>query len=111
MGARIGWVSIFSPPVTDGRATRLHYDPILASRPSDWGKIVRLTRDGGIPPDNPFAGKAFAEKGYRPEIYALGHRNPLGPAIDSRKGDLWSTEFGPRGGDELNLIKPGRNYG
>jgi aldose sugar dehydrogenase len=74
---------------------------------SDIGKILRLKDDGTIPPDNPFVGKA----GYRPEIYTLGHRNPLGLVFHPVTGELWSTEFGPRGGDELNRIEAGKNYG
>ena len=74
---------------------------------SDIGKILRIRDDGTIPPDNPFVGKP----GYKPEIYTLGHRNPLGLAFHPVTGELWSTEEGPQGGDELNLIKAGRNYG
>jgi len=80
----------------------------LAQDPSnDIGKILRLKDDGTIPSDNPFVGKA----GYRPEIYTLGHRNPLGLTVDPNTGEIWSTEFGPRGGDELNRIQAGKNYG
>lgn len=71
------------------------------------GKILRLYDDGRIPGDNPFAGRADAIPG----IWTYGHRNPQGLAFDPRTGDLWSTEHGPRGGDELNLILPGKNYG
>lgn len=71
------------------------------------GKMVRLNPDGSAPTDNPFIGKADA----RPEIYSLGHRNPQGLHFDSVSGRLWSHEHGPKGGDELNLIKPGKNYG
>ena len=60
-----------------------------------------------MPPDNPFVGRA----GYKPEIYTLGHRNPLGLAFNPTTGELWSTEQGPQGGDELNLIQAGKNYG
>jgi aldose sugar dehydrogenase len=74
---------------------------------SDLGKIFRLRDDGTIPNDNPFVGK----EGYRPEIYTLGHRNPTGLTVDPATGQLWSTEFGPRGGDELNRIEAGHNYG
>jgi len=70
------------------------------------GKILRVRDDGGVPPDNPFVGKA----GYKPEIYSLGHRNPLGLAF-LPDGALWATEQGPQGGDEVNIILPGRNYG
>ena len=79
----------------------------MAQEPgSHIGKIVRLRDDGSVPPDNPFVGKT----GWLPEIYTLGHRNPLGLAFDSQ-GQLWSTEEGPQGGDELNLIQAGKNYG
>jgi glucose/arabinose dehydrogenase len=71
------------------------------------GKIIRINDDGSVPKDNPFVGKA----GYLPEIFTLGHRNPLGLYIHPVTGELWSTEEGPQGGDELNLIKAGRNYG
>jgi glucose/arabinose dehydrogenase len=74
---------------------------------NDYGKIVRLNDDGSIPRDNPFVGKA----GYRPEIWTTGHRNPLGLTIHPKTGALWSSEFGPRGGDEVNLIEKGKNYG
>lgn len=72
-----------------------------------FGKILRLHDNGGVPQDNPFVGKA----GYRPEIYTIGHRNPLGLSFHPVTGALWSSEFGPRGGDEVNEIKAGRNYG
>ncbi len=74
---------------------------------SHIGKILRLRDDGSVPPDNPFVGKP----GYKPEIYTLGHRNPLGLAFHPVTGDLWSTEQGPQGGDELNRIQAGKNYG
>ena len=71
------------------------------------GKIVRIQRDGGIPADNPFVGRADA----LPEIYSFGHRNVQGLVFDAASGRLWAHEHGPRGGDEINLIRPGRNYG
>jgi glucose/arabinose dehydrogenase len=71
------------------------------------GKLVRLNLDGSIPSDNPFVGHA----GARPEIWSYGHRNMQGLAIDPRSGRLWESEHGPRGGDEINLPQPGRNYG
>jgi len=74
---------------------------------SHIGKILRIRDDGTIPPDNPFVGK----EGYKPEIFSLGHRNPLGLSFHPVTGELWSTEFGPRGGDELNRIGAGKNYG
>ena len=75
------------------------------------GKLVRLTGDGGVPRDNPFLGKDKAGKQFKPHIFSLGHRNVQGLSIDSMTGEIWSHEHGPRGGDELNLIKPGQNYG
>jgi glucose/arabinose dehydrogenase len=74
---------------------------------TDIGKIIRLRDDGTVPPNNPFVGK----EGYRPEIYTIGHRNPLGLTIHPVTGDLWESEFGPRGGDEVNRIQAGKNYG
>lgn len=71
------------------------------------GKIVRVTDEGAVPPDNPFVGRADA----RPEIYAYGVRNPQGMAVNPWTGALWEQEHGPRGGDEVNLIRPGANYG
>jgi aldose sugar dehydrogenase len=71
------------------------------------GKIVRLHDDGRVPTDNPFVNRA----GARPEIWSYGHRNVQGLAIHPETGDLWTNEHGPQGGDELNRIQPGRNYG
>ena len=73
---------------------------------SDFGKIVRIHPDGSIPRDNPFVDKP----GARPEIWSLGHRNVLGGALDDKKR-LWVAEMGPRGGDELNLVMRGKDYG
>ncbi|MEL1264161.1 PQQ-dependent sugar dehydrogenase [Pseudoxanthomonas putridarboris] len=71
------------------------------------GKLVRLNLDGSVPQDNPFVGRA----GARPEIWSYGHRNMQGMAQDPRTGKLWQNEHGPRGGDEINLPEPGKNYG
>jgi glucose/arabinose dehydrogenase len=71
------------------------------------GKMLRLRDDGTVPGDNPFIGRA----GYRPEIYTLGHRNQLGLAVNPQTGMLWSNENGPDGGDEINVIQSGKNYG
>jgi glucose/arabinose dehydrogenase len=71
------------------------------------GKVHRVNDDGSAPNDNPFVNRA----GALASIWTYGHRNPQGFAIDPRTGDLWSTEHGPGGGDELNLLKPGANYG
>ena len=74
---------------------------------SDMGKVMRINADGSIPKDNPFAGRAGAHA----EIYALGFRDIQGVAIHPRTGALWTSEHGPRGGDEINLVEKGKNYG
>jgi glucose/arabinose dehydrogenase len=74
---------------------------------NDLGKIVHITTDGAPAPGNPFANKS----GARPEIWSYGHRNPQGLAINPADGKLWEQEHGPMGGDEINLIVPGHNYG
>jgi glucose/arabinose dehydrogenase len=71
------------------------------------GKILRLQDDGGVPSDNPFVGR----EDHRPEIYTLGHRNTLGLIVHPETGALWNNENGPNGGDEINIILRGRNYG
>jgi len=74
---------------------------------SDVGKILRLNDDGTVPKDNPFVGKL----GAKPEIYSLGHRTVLGLTFKPGTNELWETENGPQGGDEVNIIKAGKNYG
>jgi glucose/arabinose dehydrogenase len=74
---------------------------------SGLGKIVRIRPDGSIPPDNPFVG----QDGALPEVWSYGHRNVQGAALHPVTGELWADEHGPKGGDELNRILPGRNYG
>ena len=74
---------------------------------STIGKLVRINRDGTIPADNPFVGRSDVA----PEIYTLGHRNAQGATLDPATGELWTAEHGARGGDELNIPKPGKNYG
>lgn len=71
------------------------------------GKVLRLNDDGSIPADNPFVGR----KGYKPEIFTLGHRNSLGLAVHPVTGDIWQNENGPNGGDEINILRAGGNYG
>jgi aldose sugar dehydrogenase len=71
------------------------------------GKVIRIRPDGSVPPDNPFVGRA----GAKPEIWSYGHRNPQGLAINPASGKLWEHEHGPRGGDEINIIDKGKNYG
>lgn len=74
---------------------------------SGLGKVIRITKDGQPATGNPFAGQT----GARPELYSTGHRNPQGLAIHPVTGDLWQSEHGPRGGDELNRVQAGANYG
>jgi glucose/arabinose dehydrogenase len=86
-------------------------DPPTAARAQDpndlAGKVLRLRDDGTVPADNPFVGRA----GYRPEIYTMGHRNALGLAVQPDTGAIWECEDGPNGGDEINILQPGKNYG
>lgn len=84
---------------------RQKFDP-AQDMTSNMGKIVRITPDGSIPADNPFADKV----GVTAQIWSLGHRNPMGLAFDA-SGKLWNAEMGPAGGDELNLVRKGGNYG
>lgn len=100
----------FSP---DGRylfitsGDRQELDPsFLFELTNNIGKVIRLYPDGSVPPDNPFVGVV----GARSEIWTLGHRNPYGLAF-AEDGSLWSSEMGPKGGDEINNLLPGRNYG
>ena len=74
---------------------------------SHLGKVIRIERDGRVPVDNPFVDRA----GALPEIWSYGHRNVQGAALHPATGNLWTNEHGPKGGDELNLTLPGRNYG
>ncbi len=71
------------------------------------GKVLRLHDDGSVPKDNPFVGK----QGYRPEIYSIGHRSSMGLTVSPATKDVWLAEMGPNGGDEINVIKAGKNYG
>src|SRR5262245_27021561 len=86
-------------------------DPPGAPRAQDphdlAGKVLRLRDDGTIPPDNPF----FGRDGYRAEIYTMGHRNVLGLAVQPDSGAIWECEAGPNGGDEIDVLQPGKNYG
>lgn len=84
---------------------RQKFDPAQDMQ-GNLGKIIRLHDDGSVPTDNPF----FDAGGVTAQIWSLGHRNPLGMAFDEQ-GRLWNTEMGPLHGDELNLVKPGKNYG
>lgn len=93
--------------VSTGERSDLVTRPQAQDLNSALGKVLRITRDGDPAPGNPFEG----QEGARPEIYSYGHRNVQGLAFHPETGDLWEGEFGPKGGDEINLIKPGLNYG
>jgi glucose/arabinose dehydrogenase len=99
---------VFAPDgklfITSG--DRQSFDP-AQDLGSNAGKVVRINPDGSIPEDNPFAGKA----GVSGDIWSFGHRNPLGAAIHPTTGQLWMHEMGPKGGDEVNIIEKGKNYG
>ena len=115
---------IFSADPSGGNASRIIFgkdgmlymnvgigDPPGAARaqePNDYaGKVMRLKDDGTAPSDNPFVGRA----GYKPEIFTMGHRNQIGLAIHPDTGAVWENENGPNGGDEVNVLLPGKNYG
>lgn len=93
--------------VSTGERSDLQTRPQAQQLNSALGKVIRITKEGKPAPGNPFEGKSNA----RPEIYSYGHRNVQGLAINPSTGELWEHEFGPRGGDELNRIQPGKNYG
>jgi aldose sugar dehydrogenase len=93
--------------LSTGERSDLETRPQAQDLNSGLGKIIRITTDGKPVAGNPFEGKS----GARPELYSYGHRNAQGIAFHPTTGDLWETEFGPRGGDELNRVEPGKNYG
>jgi glucose/arabinose dehydrogenase len=93
--------------VTLGERSRERFRKQAQDLNSHLGKVVRLTEEGGVPPDNPFV----SEPGALPEIWSYGHRNPQAAAINPATGALWEIEHGPRGGDEINIPEPGKNYG
>jgi len=93
--------------VSTGERSERETRPQAQDLNSALGKILRITTDGNPVAGNPFENQA----GARPEIYSYGHRNTQGLAFHPETNELWNNEFGPRGGDELNLIKPGANYG
>jgi glucose/arabinose dehydrogenase len=122
--ALVGVRDLFESGATDTEASRLVFgrDGMLymsisapgsptvrrAQDPGDYaGKVVRLRDDGTIPHDNPFVGRP----GYEPGIYTMGHRNGHGLAVNPDTGEIWESEQGPSGGDELNVLRPGGNYG
>jgi aldose sugar dehydrogenase len=116
--------NIFESGATDTEASRITFgrdgmlymsisapgSPMVhrSQDPNDYaGKTVRLRDDGSIPGDNPFIGRA----GFKPAIFTMGHRNGHGLAVNPETGEMWETEQGPSGGDELNILRSGRNYG
>lgn len=93
--------------ISTGERSDLETRPQAQDLNSALGKIIRISKDGQPATGNPFIGRADA----RPELYSYGHRNVQGLALHPLTGDLWDSEMGPRGGDELNLIQPGKNFG
>jgi glucose/arabinose dehydrogenase len=107
-GGHFGGRIVFAPSghmfLTTG--DRQKFDP-AQDLASHIGKVIRLNKDGSVPNDNPFVGRANV----KPEIWSYGHRNVQGAAIEPGTGALWTIEFGPKGGDELNRPEAGKNYG
>jgi glucose/arabinose dehydrogenase len=96
---RDGKLYVTTPSSGDGASSQ---DPESLA-----GKVLRLNDDGSVPADNPFVGRS----GHKAEVFTLGHRNALGLALHPTSGELWQAEMGPNGGDELNVLKRGANYG
>ena len=92
--------------VSTGERSDMETRPLAQNTMAYLGKVLKITKDGKPAAGNPFVGKTK----FQPEIYSYGHRNPQGMAMDE-KGQLWDAEMGPKGGDEINLIQPGKNYG
>lgn len=92
--------------VSTGERSDMETRPLAQNTMAYLGKVLKITKDGKPAAGNPFAGQTK----FHPEIYSYGHRNPQGLAMDE-KGQLWDAEMGPKGGDEINLIQPGKNYG
>ena len=106
-GGRILFDSNGNLFVSTGERSNLNTRPLSQSVTAALGKIVRITTDGQPAPGNP----TFTGAGALPELYSIGHRNPQGLAIHPATGDLWQSEHGPRGGDEINRVTAGANYG
>ena len=102
-GSRIAFAPDGTIFMTTGAAT----GNLAQDTNSDYGKVLHFRDDGTVPKDNPFVGRA----GYKPEIYSYGHRDQLGLTIHPVTGAVLTNENGPNGGDEINVILPGRNYG
>ncbi|WP_205510993.1 PQQ-dependent sugar dehydrogenase [Longitalea arenae] len=93
--------------VSTGERSSLTTRSLAQSVTAALGKIIRITTSGSPAPGNP----GFSQSGALPELYSIGHRNPQGIAIHPKTGDLWESEHGPRGGDEINRVQAGANYG
>lgn len=93
--------------VSTGERSNLATRPLAQSVTGSLGKVIRITTEGLSAPSNP----TFGDAGALPELYSIGHRNPQGLAIHPTTGELWQSEHGPRGGDEINIVKGGANYG
>lgn len=106
-GSRLEWDKDGNLFVSTGERSDKESRPQAQQLNSALGKVLRITKDGKPAAGNPFAG----QKDARPEIYSYGHRNVQGLATHPVTGDLWEIEFGPKGGDEVNLIGSGKNYG
>lgn len=104
-GSRIVFDGAGHAFITTGEHSARNERVLAQDLSTTYGKVVRITLDGRAPASNPFTGTA----GARPEIWSYGHRNPQGAFFE--RGQLWTIEHGPKGGDELNRIAPGRNYG
>ncbi len=94
------WITTGERSIAEGRKQAQLLD-------SAFGKVLRIKPDGAAPDDNPFTSR----EGALPEIYSLGHRNMQGAALNPKTGELWIVDHGPRGGDEINVIRAGRDYG
>lgn len=103
-GSRLAFAPDGNLFVTVGERFEMRYAQDLGRH---WGKVIRIRPDGSVPPDNPFVGRQDA----RPEIWSYGHRNTQAAAIHPASGVLWVVEHGPRGGDEVNIVERGANYG
>ena len=106
-GGRILFDSNGNLFVSTGERSNLNTRPLSQSVTAALGKIIRITKDGQPAAGNP----TFSGAGALPELYSIGHRNPQGLAIHPATGDLWQSEYGPRGGDEINRVVAGANYG
>jgi glucose/arabinose dehydrogenase len=113
-GSRIAWLpdGTMLIAIGDGGNPPLRFGDGLqreqAQEPTTlFGNVVRINPDGSVPEDNPFLDR----QGYRPELYSIGNRNIQGLAYDAASGRVWATEHGSRGGDEVNIIAAGANYG